>query len=65
MSTMVNIGIGFKEPLTRPGIKSHLLFDSATRRGYTNSSLLEEGAVIVRKYHAMLFLRTCMSWKWM
>ena len=30
MSTMVNLGIGFKEPLTRPGIKKHLLFDSVT-----------------------------------
>ena len=34
MSTMVNLEIGFKEPLTRPGIKRHLLFDSATRRIY-------------------------------
>ena len=34
MSTMVNLGIGFKEPLTRPGIKRHLLFDSARRRIY-------------------------------
>ena len=34
MSTMVNFGVGFKEPLTRPGIKSHLLFDSATQRIY-------------------------------
>ena len=51
---MVNFGVGFKEPLTRQ------------HGGYTDSSLLEEeGAVIVRKYHAMLFLRTCMSWKWM
>ena len=30
---------------------------------YTNSSLLE-GDVKVRKFHAMLFLRTCMSRKW-
>ena len=29
---MVNLGIGFKELLTRPGIKKHLLFDLATRR---------------------------------
>ena len=34
MSTMVNLGIGFKEPLSRPGIKRHLLFDSAARRIY-------------------------------
>ena len=32
--------------------------------GYTNSSSLE-GDVKVRKCHAMLFLRTCMSRKWM
>ena len=41
----------------------HLLCDSATR-GYTNSSSLE-GDVKVRKCHAMLFLRTCMSRRWM
>ena len=32
--------------------------------GYTDSSLLE-GDVKVRKCHVMLFLRTCMSQKWM
>ena len=32
--------------------------------GYTDSSLLE-GDVKVRKCHVMLFLRTCMSRKWM
>ena len=70
MSTMVNLKdwISIQEPLTRPGVKSdetdeHLLFDSATRR-YTNSSLLQ-GDVKVRKCHAMLFLRTSMSRKWM
>ena len=36
MSTMVNFGIGFQEPLTCPGVKldenyEHLLFDSAGR----------------------------------
>ena len=63
MSMMVNLGIGLKEPLTCPGIKKHC---SSTWKqgGYTNSSLLE-GAMIVGKYHAMLFLKTCMSWKWM
>ena len=30
MSTMVNLGIGFKEPLTCPGAKKYLLYDSAT-----------------------------------
>ena len=34
MSTMVNLGIGLKEPLTCPGIKKHLLFDLETRRIY-------------------------------
>ena len=34
MSLMVNLRIGFKEPLTRPGIKKHLLFDLATQRIY-------------------------------
>ena len=34
MSRMVNLGIGFKEPLTRPGIKKHLLFDAETQRIY-------------------------------
>ena len=42
----------------------HLLFDSARSRGITNSSLLESD-LKVRKYHVMLFLRTCMSQKWM
>ena len=43
MSTMVNLGIGFKEPLTHPGIKRHLLFDSATRRIYKFQ--------LARRYH--------------
>ena len=30
MSMMVKLGIGFKEPLTFPGIKKYLLFESAT-----------------------------------
>ena len=34
MSTMVNLGIGFKELLTSPRIKRHLLFDSATQKIY-------------------------------
>ena len=38
---------------------------STPQRGeYTNCSLLE-GDVKVRKCHAMLFLRTCMSRKWL
>ena len=48
MSTMVNLGIGFQEPLT------------PQHGGCTNSRLLE-GDVKVRKCHVMLFLRTCMS----
>ena len=67
MSTMVNLGIGFQEPLTRSGVKldEKMSICSSTpqhERGYTNSSLLEGD---VRKYHVMLFLRTCMSRKWM
>ena len=69
MSTMVNLGIGFQEPLTRSGLKlaQKMSICSSTPqhgRGYTNSSLLESN-VKVRKCHVMLFLRTCMSRKWM
>ena len=70
MSTMVNLGIGFsiQEPLTRPGVKpdEKMSICSSTPQhgGYTYSSLLE-GDVKVRECHAMLFLRTCMSRKWM
>ena len=67
MSTMVILGIGFQKPLTRPGVKlDEMSICSSTPQhgGYTNSSLLE-GDVKVRKCHAMLFLRTCMSRKWM
>ena len=42
----------------------HLLFDSARSTGITNSSLLESD-LEVTKYHVMLFVRTCMSQKWM
>ena len=42
----------------------HLLFDSARSRGITNSSLLESDPKVT-KYHVVLFLRTCMSQKWM
>ena len=67
MSTMANLGIGFKEPLTRPGVKRNekMSICSSTPQdhwGYTNSSLLESD-LKVRKYHVMLFLRTCMSQK--
>ena len=69
ISTMVNLGIGFQEPLTRPGVKldekmNNYSSDSERSRGYTNSSLLESD-LKVRKYHVMLFLRTHMSQKWM
>ena len=69
MSTMVNLGIGFQEPLTRPGVKldekmSNYSSDSERSRGYANFSLLESD-LKVRKCHAMLFLRTCMARKWM
>ena len=68
MSTMVNLGIGFQESLIRLGVKldEKMSISSSTPQhgGYTNSSLLE-GDVKVRKYHAILLLRTCMSRKWM
>ena len=69
MSTMVNLGIGFQQPLTRSCVKldEKMSICSATPqhgRGYTNSTLLA-GDVKVRKCHVMLFLRTCMSRKWM
>ena len=69
ISTMVNLGIGFQEPLTRPSVKldqkmsnySQLYSsDSEWSRGiypgYTNSSLLESD-LKVRKCHAIPFLR--------
>ena len=60
--------ISIQEPLTRPGVKpdEKMSICSSTPQhgGYTNSSLLE-GDVKVRKCHAMLFLRNCMSRKWM
>ena len=68
MSTMVILGIRFQKPFTRPGVKldeKMSIYSSTPQHGgYTNSSLLE-GDVKVRKCHAMLFLRTCMSRKWM
>ena len=69
MSTTVNLEIGFQEPLNSSGVKldEKMSICSSTPqhgRGYTNSSLLE-GDVKVRKCHVMLFLRTCMSRKWM
>ena len=55
MSTMVNLGIGEKMSIC----------SSTPLHGeYTNNSLLEAD-VKVRKCHAILFLRTCMSRKWM
>ena len=56
MSTMVNLGIGEKMSICCSTPQHY--------GGYTNNSLLE-GDVKVRKCHAMLFLRTCMSRKWM
>ena len=56
------------EPFTRPGVKREekMSICSLTPQNgvYTNSSLLEDD-VKVRKCHAMLFLRTCMSRKGM
>ena len=70
MSTMFNLGdwISIQEPLTRPGVKPDEKMSSCSSTpqhgGYTNSSLLEVD-VKVRKCHAVLFLRNCMSQKWM
>ena len=68
MITIVNLGIEFQEPLTRSGVKldEKMSICSSTPQhgGYTNSSLLK-GDVKVRKCHAVLFLRNCMSRKWM
>ena len=66
MSTTVNLEI----ELTRPGVKldEKMSICSSTLQHRdilpANSSLLE-GDVKVRKCHAVLFLRTCMSRKWM
>ena len=57
MSTMVNLGTGFQ-------FKSLFCSSTPQHGGYTNSSLLE-GDVKVRECYAMLFLKTCMSQKWM
>ena len=56
---MVHSGIGFQEPLTRPGVKldekmSIYLSTPQDHGGYTNSSLLESD-LRERKCHAMLF----------
>ena len=68
MSTMVNLGIGFQDSLNCSGFKldEKMSICSSTPQdgGYTNSSFLE-GDVKVRKRHVTLFLRTCMSRKWM
>ena len=71
MSTMVNLGIGFQEPVTRPGVKldKKMSICSSTTsharsQGISKFQLLESDQK-VRKCHAMLFLRSCMSQKWM
>ena len=56
---MIHSGIGFQEPLTRPGVKldEKMSIYSSTPQdhgGYTNSSLLESD-LRERKCHAMLF----------
>ena len=57
-----------QQPLTSPGGKrdEKISIFSLTPQygGYTNSSVLE-GDMKVGKCHAMLFLRTFMSRKWM
>ena len=65
MGTMVNLGIGFQfKSLTRPDEKMSICSSTPQHGEYTNSSLVE-GDVKVRKCHAVLFLRNCMSRKWM
>ena len=69
MTTMANLGIGFKEPLTPPGVKRDEKMSICSsipqdHWGYTNSSLLESD-LKVRKSQAIVFLRTCMSQNWM
>ena len=71
MSTMVNFHgdwISIQEPLTRSGVKPDekmsICYSTPQHGGYTNSSSLE-GDVKVRKCHAVLSLRNCMSRKWM
>ena len=59
---MVNSGIGFQEPLTRPGVKldEKMSICSSTPQDhgmYTNSSLLESD-LRERKCHAMLFFES-------
>ena len=49
----------------KPDEKMSICSSTPQHGGYTNSSLLIEGAMKVRKCHAMLFLRTCVSQKWM
>ena len=49
-------------PGVKPDEKMNICSSTPQHRGYTNSSLLE-GDVKVRKCHAMLFLRNCMSRK--
>ena len=65
MSMMVNLGIGFQEPLTRPGIKldksqkSKICSSDSTRsQGISKFQLAGKSDQKVRKCHAMLFLRT-------
>ena len=60
MSTMVNFGV----LLTRRWAFSLRLLNITWDTLFTNSSLLESD-LKVRKCYVMLFLRTCMSQKWM
>ena len=67
MSTMVNLGVGFQlKSLLLVQVLNLISICSSTPQhgGCTNSSLLE-GDVKVRECYAMLFLKTCMSRKWM
>ena len=62
MSTMVNLGTGLQEPLTRPGVK---LDEKMSICFSTPQHGDIQGDVKVRQCHAMLFLTACMTRKWM
>ena len=64
MSTMVNFGIGFQEPLTSPGVKLDENMNICSLTPQHGGYLLEDD-VNEWQCHAMLFLGTCMSRKWM
>ena len=69
MSTMVNLADWISRAFASPGVKldekmSNYSSDSERSRGIYKFQLAGSD-LKVRKCHAMLFLRTCMSRKWM